>query len=96
MRGRVCGSTLLECDVQCERCSVGHGLAECFAEHRDQLGAIDDGRALKCGGDDRGRDEAQSDCDCSGQSAFGAGEHAGELSGFHDVFPFVCLVALLR
>ena len=73
-----------------------HRLAKRFAEHRDQRGAIDDGCALKCGGDHGGRCEAQCDCDGGGQSAFGAGEHAGELSGFHDVFPFVCLVALVR
>ena len=73
-----------------------HGLAECFAEHRNQCGTVDDGRALKRGGDDGGCCEAQCDCDCRGQSAFGAGEHAGECGGFHDEFPFFCLIANLR
>ena len=78
------------------RCYVTHGLTERVAEHRDQRGAVDDGGALKRGGDDGGRCEAQGDCNCGGQSALSVGEHAGELSGFHDVFPFVSLIALLR
>ena len=82
--------------VQRERCYVTHGLTERFAEHRDQRGAVDDGCALKRGGDDGGRCEAQRDCDCSAQSAFRAGEHASELSCFHDVFPLVGDIAQVR
>ena len=78
------------------RCYVTHELTERFAEHRDQCGAVDDGRALKSGGDDCRRCEAQRDSDCSAQRAFGAGEHASELSCFHDVFHYVCLVAVVR
>ena len=78
------------------RCYVTHELTERFAEHRDQRGAVDDGRALKSGSDHGGGDEAQRDSDCSAQSAFGAGEHASELSCFHDVFHYVCLVAVVR
>ena len=95
-RGPVCDSPLLECDVQRDRCNVGHGLAERFAEHRDQCWAVGQRCALKGHGDDGGGCEAQCDGDCGGQSAFGAGEHAGEMSRFHDVFPFVSFVANLR
>ena len=73
-----------------------HGLAECFAEHRDQRWAVGDGSALKSSGDNGGRYEAQCDRDRRSQRAFGAGEHAGEWGGFHDVFPLVGDIAQVR
>ena len=69
------------------RCYVTHELTERFAEHRDQCWAVDDGRALIRRSDHGGGDEAQRNSDCSAQSAFGAGEHAAELSPFHSAFP---------
>ena len=64
-----------------------HELAECFAEHRDQRWAVGDGSALKSSGDNGGGGEAQCDRDRRSQRAFGAGEHAAELSRFHSAFP---------
>ena len=79
---------------QCEHFDLSHRtsrLRERFAEHGDQRGAVDDGGALKRGRDNGGAGKAQSHSDCTGQSAFCAGEHAEEFSGFHDVVPLFCL-----